>query len=210
MAVALAPACTAAMRWMRQNRCMSVPSRHPVTHAGVPLSGRRARTGRRWMAGLLLACSVWLAPLSGASAWQDAATPVSEPAPWAPRSGDAWVDETLEDMNAYAARHRDAFVDELARYQEAPRALVEEALSGGAMPGDVYYACAAAQALGRPCRELLETAGDEGWAARVRSVDADGAEAALLRVKRGIVDSYARWARPVRLDTTSRRSPRAR
>jgi hypothetical protein len=138
---------------------------------------------------------------AGAQAPEDAAT-------WAPRTGDAWVDATLADINAYATRYPDAFVDELARYQSAPRALVEETLSADATPGDVYFACAMAQALGRPCRELLqawrEDAG-EGWGGVARRVDPTLAGPALQRVRRGLVDSYARWARPPVPETPSRR-----
>lgn len=125
----------------------------------------------------------------------------------APRTGDSWVDDALVDMAAYAGRHRNAFVDELVRYQAAPRALVNEALASNVPAGDVYYACAVAQALGRPCRELLDaaTGSDEGWAARVRAVDGEQSATALARVKRGIVESYRRWARPIALDASLRR-----
>src|SRR5690606_6224898 len=88
----------------------------------------------------------------------------------APRTGDAWIDASLVDMAVYAARHREAFIDELVRYQATPRALAEEALSSGLAAGDLYYACAMAQALGRPCREVLQ--------ARQRDRDADWSDIA--------------------------------
>lgn len=151
---------------------------------------------------LLLTLAVFsAAPVAIAQADDDA--------PWAARSGDAWVDDALADMNHYAARHRDAFIDELVRYQSAPRVLVEESMSAGAVPGDVYFACAIAQALGRPCRELLEAAArdpDAGWGGLVRGLDAQHAATALNRVKRGIVDSYDRWGRPVSLDAALKRA----
>src|SRR5690606_11346231 len=99
--------------------------------------------------------------------------------------------------------------DEVARYQSVPRALVEEELSGGAAAGDVYFACATAQALGRPCRELLIARGSDlaaGWKDVVAGVDAEQADQALARVKRGLVESHDRWARPIRLDAALRRA----
>lgn len=137
----------------------------------------------------------------------------TDDATWKARTGDAWVDAALLDTNVYAGKHRDAFVDELARYQSAPRALVEEAFSGGAMPGDVYFACAMAQALGRPCRELLDAMAadpEAGWEGVLRDLDAGHAPDALGRVKRGIVESYARWARPIQPDAVPRRQTSGR
>lgn len=126
-----------------------------------------------------------------------------------PGTGDAWIDAALLDIDAYARRHRDAYVDELARYQAAPRALIEEVLAGDVTPGDVYYGCALAQALGRPCREVLDTwRGDasEGWEGVARALAPEHAADARARVKRGIVRSYDRWARPITLDASLRRA----
>src|SRR5690606_40943610 len=67
-----------------------------------------------------------------------------------PGTGDDWIDARLADMDRYAARYPEAFIDEIARYLEAPRQLLAAALDGGGMrPGDVYYACALARASGR-------------------------------------------------------------
>ena len=117
-----------------------------------------------------------------------------------PGTGDAWIDDVLLDIDRYADKHRGAFVDELVRYQAVPRALVEESFSEELAAGDVYYACAMAQALGRPCRELLEArrgAESESWATIVRRIDAAQMSTAQRRVKAGLVGSYARWARPL-------------
>src|SRR3546814_7100614 len=88
---------------------------------------------------------------------------------WNPRSGDAWVDTQLADINAYGSRYRGAFVDELVRYHAAPRDLVNElGDERNWAPGDVYYACTLAPVVGRPCRALVEVWGqfhDEGWEA---------------------------------------------
>lgn len=117
-------------------------------------------------------------------------------------TGDAVVDARLADIDVYAARYRQAFIDELVRYFDAPRPLIEELLEKSARsPGDLYYACALARVTGRPCRGVLEArdaAGvDAGWrvVAAGLGVQPDGARAKRLRD--GIEDSYVRWGRPL-------------
>lgn len=121
--------------------------------------------------------------------------------PWNPRSGDAWIDAQLADINAYGARYRGAFIDELARYHAAPRALVEELVDQrNWAPGDVYYACALAQVVGRPCRAVADAWGqshDQGWAAVAGQVGVAQRPDALRRLRQDITDSYARWGRPL-------------
>lgn len=127
----------------------------------------------------------------------------------APATGDGWIDKQLVDINRYADRHREAFIDELARYQGAPRTLVQDALDDDVAPGDAYYACALAQALGRPCRELLvawRVDASDGWSGVARRLEPERADQARDRVKRGIVESYDRWARPLTLDASLRRA----
>lgn len=123
---------------------------------------------------------------------------------WDPRTGDAWTDRQLADVNAYAGRYREAFIDELVRYFGAPRALVTELLVERRWaPGDVYYACAIARVAGRPCRALTDAWARrhaEGWEA-VRTdagIAADAAEAGRLR--QAFIESYARWDRPIDAD----------
>ncbi|WP_344758328.1 hypothetical protein [Luteimonas lutimaris] len=132
--------------------------------------------------------------LAGAAGAQDYAFA------WNPRSGDAWIDAQLADINAYGSRYRGAFVDELVRYHAAPRELVTELVDErNWAPGDVYYACALAQVLGRPCRALVEAWGqshDEGWAAVAENAGIATRPAAATRLKQAITDSYARWGRP--------------
>ncbi|NYZ62142.1 hypothetical protein [Luteimonas deserti] len=125
------------------------------------------------------------------------------------RTGDPWLDVWVDDLDRYAGRYRHAFVDELVRYQGAPRALAEALLADPAwQASDVYIACATAQAMGRTCREVAgewrrDRAG--GWSAVIERIDADRREDALRRVKRGLVESYDRWGRPIRLDAALRR-----
>ncbi len=126
------------------------------------------------------------------------------------RTGNAWIDARLLDMDAYAARYRDAFVDEIVRYHEAPRALVEEALADEAMgAGDVYFACSLAQAVGRPCRAVVDAwraDHHDGWAGVMQRLGVASRAAPLeSRFRDGIAASYRRWARPIDADAPSRK-----
>ena len=127
--------------------------------------------------------------------------------PWSPRTGDAWVDAQLADINRYGARWPGPFADELARYQGAPRGLVDELLQQHWAPGDIYFACALAQAVGRPCRAVVEEWGQhhgEGWGALAQRLGIRPGTPAFHQLKRGFVPSYDRWGRPIRLDATLR------
>ena len=126
------------------------------------------------------------------------------------RTGDAWVDGRLEDINRYAARYREPFVDELARYQGAPRELVTDLLANRRWaPGDVYYACAIAQVIGRPCRYVVDAWNRDstgGWGAVAQRLGIQPGSAEFQRLKRGFVPSYDRWGRPIELDDALRRA----
>lgn len=127
--------------------------------------------------------------------------------PWAPRTGDPWVDAQLADINQYGARWPGPFADELARYYGAPRSLVDELLQQRWAPGDIYFACALAQAAGRPCRAVVEEWDQhhgEGWGALAQRLGIKPGSAAFHQLKRGFVPSYDRWGRPIRLDPTLR------
>lgn len=128
---------------------------------------------------------------------------------WNPRSGDAWVDTWLGDMNRYGARYPEPFVDEMVRYHNAPRALVLELLQTRQWtPGDVYYACALAAVLGRPCRhvvDLYEADRSQGWGALAQRLGVKPGSPEFHRLKKGFVPTYDRWARPIDLDDELRR-----
>ncbi|GAB3344130.1 hypothetical protein [Marilutibacter aestuarii] len=123
---------------------------------------------------------------------------------WNPRTGDAWVDAWLGDMNRYGSAYPDAFIDEIVRYHEAPRALVRELLVERKWrPGDVYYACGLAAVSGRPCRHVADRwqrGGAEGWGAIAVELGVEPGSAAFMRLKKGFVPSYDRWGRPIRVD----------
>lgn len=125
---------------------------------------------------------------------------LGQEAAWEPRTGDALFDARLADINHYAARYPEAFVDELVRYFDAPGELIEDQLETGRKPGDLYYACALARVSGRPCRGVLETwaAGHvDGWEGIARDVGVvpDGERA--TRMREGVAESYLRWGRPL-------------
>ena len=128
---------------------------------------------------------------------------------WDPRSGDAWVDSQLADVNRYGLRYREPFVDEMVRYYSAPRGLVTELLvTRRWAPGDVYYACAIAQTLGRPCRYVADEwqrNHGKGWGEVAGGLGIKPGSAEFHRLKRGFVPTYDRWARPVDIDRDLRK-----
>jgi hypothetical protein len=126
-----------------------------------------------------------------------------------PRTGDAWVDSWLSDINRYARAYREPFVDELVRYHRAPRELVVELLARpGWTPADVYYACSLAAAVGRPCRQVVDEYERDrapGWGALARRLGVEPGSAQFRRVKGGLVPTYDRWGRPIQIDTDLQR-----
>ncbi|HEY0506351.1 MAG TPA: proline-rich domain-containing protein [Lysobacter sp.] len=124
---------------------------------------------------------------------------------WNPRSGDVWVDTWLSDMNRYGSRYRDPFVDEMVRYHGAPRELVTDLLvTRHWAPGDVYFACALAAVIGRPCRyvaDIWERDHAQGWGNVAKNLGIKPGSAEFHRLKKGFVPSYDRWGRAITLDT---------
>ncbi len=128
---------------------------------------------------------------------------------WNPRSGDVWVDSQLNDVNRYGSRYREPFVDEMVRYYGAPRDLVTELLvTRRWAPGDVYYACAIAQSLGRPCRYVVDEWDrnhGQGWGNVAKRLGIKPGSAEFHRLKKGFVPTYDRWARPIDIDADLRK-----
>ena len=149
---------------------------------------------------LVLACTAFTA---GTAAAQDFTVG------WHPRSGDVWVDTWLGDMNRYGARYPEPFIDEMVRYHNAPRPLVVDLLQTRHWaPGDVYYACALASVLGRPCRYVVdqyEANRGQGWGVVAQRLGIKPGSAEFHRLKKGFVPTYDRWARPIDLDDDLRR-----
>ena len=88
---------------------------------------------------------------------------------FSPRTGDAWVDTQLGDINVFARGNTDGFIDDVVVSFGAPRYLVREYYHDRRWaPGDIYYACAIAFQLGRPCLDILriyERDHGQGWGA---------------------------------------------
>jgi hypothetical protein len=127
---------------------------------------------------------------------------------WNPRSGDQWVDVWLGDMNRYGSRYHDPFVDELVRYHGAPRDLIEDLLRRRWAPGDLYFACALARAVGHPCRHVVdiwERDHGQGWGAIAKRMGIKPGSPEFHRLKRGMVPTYDRWGRPIDLDAQLQR-----
>ncbi|HEY1036855.1 MAG TPA: hypothetical protein VGE09_17905 [Pseudoxanthomonas sp.] len=129
---------------------------------------------------------------------------------WNPRSGDVWVDTQLADMNRYGSSYRDPFIDEMVRYHGAPRDLVTDLLVNRRWaPGDVYYACAIAQVINRPCRYVADewqANRGQGWGVVAKRLGIKPGSPEFHRLKRGFVPTYDRWSRPIRLDDDLRRA----
>jgi len=129
---------------------------------------------------------------------------------WSPRTGDVWVDTRLSDINDYGYRYRDPFIHEMNRYYGAPRDLVSELLVRRRWaPGDVYYACAIAQIIGRPCGyvvDVWERDHGQGWGVVAQRLGIKPGSAEFHRLKRGFVPTYDRWDRPIVLDRELQRA----
>jgi hypothetical protein len=73
-----------------------------------------------------------------------------------PRTGDAWMDVQLKDMNVYTRGNTDGFINDVSITFGAPRSLIHEyVVDRRWAPGDVYYACALAYQMHRPCLDTL-------------------------------------------------------
>ncbi len=120
------------------------------------------------------------------------------------RSGDVWVDNRLGEVNDYGVRYREPFVNEMVTYYDAPRPLVVDLLGSRRWaPGDVYYACALAHSLGRPCVEVVERYERNrggGWGAVAQSYGIRPGSPQFFAFKRGFVGTYGRWGHRIAID----------
>jgi hypothetical protein len=129
-------------------------------------------------------------------------------------TGDAWVDAQLRDINHYAERYPDSFLDEVSRYAGVSRGYIAALMyTHGWQAGDIYFACFWAHAIGRSCRDSVQA-----WS---RAVPADGEPRHWQDVvqdlqvapqnlhwralRHAIVASHDHWDRPVTLDATLQR-----
>lgn len=116
--------------------------------------------------------------------------------PFEPRTGDSAVDAQLAELNALAGPARDALVDELVAVFGAPRYFVRNLLEQRHWrAGDVYYACALAYRLRRPCADVArdhEQEGGDGWGAMARKSGIRPGTAAFRAIKEQLIKSGAR------------------
>jgi hypothetical protein len=84
-----------------------------------------------------------------------------------PRTGDIWVDTHLTDINRYGRMDNDYFIDDVVSSFGAPRYFVRDLLVTRRWePADIYYACALANVVNRPCMDVVRDYGDDrgqGW-----------------------------------------------
>jgi hypothetical protein len=106
---------------------------------------------------------------------------------FSPRTGDTFVDAQLGDINVFASGNRNGFIDDVVVSFGAPRYLVTEYyVERRWAPGDIYYACAIAYHLGRPCLEIIrvyERDHGMGWGAIAQRLGIKPGSAAFHALK---------------------------
>lgn len=115
---------------------------------------------------------------------------------FSPRTGDTWVDARLGDINVFARGNSDGFIDDVVVSYGAPRYLVREYYHERRWaPGDIYYACALAYQLGRPCLDVLriyERDHGQGWGAIAKRLGIKPGSAEFHALKGGVGKGHER------------------
>lgn len=116
-----------------------------------------------------------------------------------PRSGDAWIDAQLGDVNVFARGNLDGFVDEVVVSTGAPADYVRElVVERDWSPGDAYYACLVARELGWPCTRVVEAYEREargrarGWGALAKEFGIQPGSPAFHALKSGVSQGNGR------------------
>ena len=129
-------------------------------------------------------------------------------------TGDAWVDSQLQDINHYAERYPDSFLDEVSRYAGVSRGYVAALMhTHGWQAGDIYFACFWAHVIEHSCRESVQAwsraVPEEGeakrWKAVVDELPVTPTNLHWRALRHAIVASHDHWDRPVKLDATLQR-----
>lgn len=124
-------------------------------------------------------------------------------------TGDAWLDEWLPDINHYAERYPDSFLDEVSRYGSVDRGYIAALVNNhGWHAADVYFACFWAKAIKVSCRDTVRAFSadpDGGWEAVVARLPVEPDNLHWRAVRHAVVASYRHWDRPITLDATLRR-----
>lgn len=115
---------------------------------------------------------------------------------YSPRTGDVWVDARLGDINVFARGDLDGFVDDVVVSYGAPRAYVRELVyQRDWLPADVYYACALARQLGRPCAEVADDYAKnrgQGWGVVAQRLGIKPGSAAFHALKGDVGKAHGR------------------
>jgi len=116
-------------------------------------------------------------------------------------TGDAWVDTWLQDINHYAERYPDSFLDELTRYSGVPRGYAAALINThGWQAADVYFACFWAKAIEVSCRDTVRAFSanaEGGWEAVVERLAVPPKNLHWRALRHAIVASYTHWDRPI-------------
>jgi hypothetical protein len=157
---------------------------------------------------LLLVLLLWLPLL--ASAQQTA----EKSEAYRVHTGDAWVDSQLQDINHYAERYPDSFLDEVSRYAGVSRGYIAALMyTHGWQAGDIYFACFWAKATEHSCRDTVqawsrfvpEEGEDKRWADVVAEMPVTPSNLHWRALRHAIVASHDHWDRPITLDATLKR-----
>ncbi len=114
-----------------------------------------------------------------------------------PRTGDAWMDVQLKDMNIYTRGNTSGFIDDVAISFGAPRQLVHEyVVERRWAPGDVYYACALAYQLRVPCLTTLrdyDKNNGQGWGVIAKRLGIKPGSAEFQALKGRVANSNGKY-----------------
>ena len=106
-----------------------------------------------------------------------------------PRTGDAWFDARLGDINVMASGNLDGFIDEIVVSTRAPRTWVETlVVERRYAPADVYMLAECAYRSGTPYDEALrlyERHHGEGWGAMAKRMGIKPGSAEFHAMKQG-------------------------
>lgn len=154
---------------------------------------------------LALAAVVGVPPVARAQEAQESAARAHY------RTGDAWLDAQLEDIDRYATQYPETFAAEVERYAHIPRAYVHGLVAQpGWNPGDAWYACFLARVLETDCRSVVRTRArmgvDGSWADVVGQLAGEEAADPAPALRLALADSYRRWDRGLEPDAALRRA----
>lgn len=117
-------------------------------------------------------------------------------------TGQSWLDARLVDINHYAERYPDSFLDELERYAGVRRGYAQALMADhGWHAADVYFACFWAKVVEGDCRTYVRArtnAADPqaGWRGVLQGSDPKPEQGHWRALRSAIDASYQHWDRP--------------